>query len=559
MERFLLKGLDLFRGLFTMLGVDYDQLRVIVAIKLITDNRRQSVAYGRKEKKEPSNVFLITLAVYALLGMFVMLAMTYIASFMPVMILFFSYMIVMVALTLITDFSAVLLDTSDNTILLPRPVDGRTLFVARTVHILLYLSQLSVGLSIIPTVYVSISYGIGLGFLFVIGVVLAVIIALFTTNAIYLLIMWFASEEKLKNVINYFQIVMGIVIVGGYQILPRVLSRIDMSTYVFEWTWWKYLIPPIWIAGALEAFEYQYWDFPHFLVIALALVIPFGGFYIVSRYLTPIFSRKLGAMGSNADQPQQVKVSAGAKGVKSAGWITKVSGYVTFSSIERGAMEVVYRILGRDRKIKLKVYPAFGYIPIFGIVFLFRDQKSLMETWQTLPESHYYLVLIYLTFMIVQIAIFEISFSDEFKASWIYFSAPVEKPGEILSGMIKAIFVRLVLPGYIVIAAVVIFIWGISVVDDLVFGLLNNYLMMLTMAMISKRHLPLSMAPSTRSQSGNIARSMLTFLLLGLLGLTHYFLTMKPVLILAAIPIQAAALYFLDRAYRNTPWSRITL
>ena len=71
------------------------------------------------------------------------------------MIVFYTYIMVMISMTLITDFSSILLDTSDNTIILPRPVDSRTLFAARLTHILLYLGQLGLGLTVIPAIVVT--------------------------------------------------------------------------------------------------------------------------------------------------------------------------------------------------------------------------------------------------------------------------------------------------------------------------------------------------------------------------------------------------------------------
>jgi ABC-2 type transport system permease protein len=550
----LLKILDRFQWMFALMKVDYGQLRSIIAIKLTMDNRRQLVAYRKKENKEPRNVFAITVAFYALFGTFMALGMFSIKAFMPAMILYFSYITVMVAMTLITDFSSVLLDTSDNTIILPRPVDGRTLFIARATHILLYLSQLAAGLSIAPTILTFYMYGPLVGVLFIVGTILSVITALFITHAIYLLIMHFSSEEKLKNMINYFQIVMAVFIVGGYQILPRVLMRMDLNTYTFEWTWWKYLIPPVWTAGALETFAYNLWDAPHALLIVIALVIPIAGSYLVNRYLTPVFNRKLGVMGG-ATETQPIKSDK----VRKQSFVSKISTYVANAGFERGAFETVYRILGRDRKLKLKVYPAYGFVPIFGMIFIFGNNRNLTETWEMLPTTQYHLLLIYITFMIVQTALTEISYTDDFKASWVYFSAPIDKPGGILLGTMKAIIIRLFLPGYFVVSIFIFFIWGLKVWDDVLFGLLNNFLMVLGLAQINKKCLPFSLAPNMRNQTGNFVRSMLSFIMLATLGFGHYLFTKVDIVMLVAIPLQLIAIYIMARIYRETPWKEITL
>src|SRR5688500_17755417 len=130
MHTYLLRFLDLWKWLFLRLGVNYDQLRAIVEVKLTTDNRRQTVAYKTKRNKEPTNTFVATVLLYAVFGIFISFVIYTLPSFILSMLMFFTYIMVMIIMTLITDFSSILLDTSDNTIILPRPVDSRTLFIA---------------------------------------------------------------------------------------------------------------------------------------------------------------------------------------------------------------------------------------------------------------------------------------------------------------------------------------------------------------------------------------------------------------------------------------------
>ncbi|WP_331960913.1 hypothetical protein [Ohtaekwangia sp.] len=552
MNIFLLKFLDLFGWLYNRLGIDYAQLRSIVDIKLTMDNRRQIVSYRRKNDQEPGNSFLMTLLIYSVFGGFVALALYFTPSFVLSLVVFFSYIIVMIAMTLITDFSSILLDTSDNTIILPRPVSGQTLFAARLTHILLYLGQLAIGLTVLPAIVVIMKYGFILLAFFLLGVILSVLTAVFTTNALYLLIMQFASEEKLKNIINYFQIMMAVFIMGGYQILPRILERMDIANYVFEIKWWSFLLPPVWMAGALETIHFHLTDSLHIALTTCALLLPIAGAYLVNKYLSPIFSKRLGSMASSTEKTEKAKT-------EKASYIDKVSAWITNNPFEQGAFNLIYKILGRDRKIKLKIYPVFGYVLIFGAIFTMQGKRDIVATWHELPQTHYHIMLIYLSFMILQVALHEIPYSDDFKASWVYFSAPLDKPGEILSGMVKAIFVRLFIPGYCAISALILFIWGPHAVADILFGLFNNFLMVLIFSLISTRHLPLSMAPNVRSQSGNIARSLLTFLFIGLLGFGHYIFSKIPFVLLAMVPVQLGAIYLLLRSYKKTGWDDLTL
>ena len=69
-SKFLL-FLDIFKGLFQKLGIDYPVMRRILQIKLTLDGRRASTVLNNsnKEKKEENNNFIKSLGMYLLLGL----------------------------------------------------------------------------------------------------------------------------------------------------------------------------------------------------------------------------------------------------------------------------------------------------------------------------------------------------------------------------------------------------------------------------------------------------------------------------------------------------------
>lgn len=61
------------RPVFEKFGVNYAAMRHVLAVKLLMDARRTPIvlASGRQKKKKESNLFLKSLWVYALVGLFV--------------------------------------------------------------------------------------------------------------------------------------------------------------------------------------------------------------------------------------------------------------------------------------------------------------------------------------------------------------------------------------------------------------------------------------------------------------------------------------------------------
>jgi hypothetical protein len=310
------------------------------------------------------------------------------------MLAFYSYLIVMISMTLITDFSSILLDTSDNTIILPRPVSGRTLYLARLIHILLYLSQLAIGLSIAPSFAVFFNYGAVALLPFLSLIVFGVLIALLLTNAAYLFILRFSSEEKLRNIINYFQIAMAVLLMAGYQILPRVSNAVGFDSTSFEISWWYLLVPPVWLATTMDGIYNGIADAKHITMAVCATVVPVAGLYFVSKYLTPVFNKKLGALIAE----NHVKT----KRLVAKTWLSKVSGLINRSGVERASFELVYRLLGRDRKIKLKIYPTIGYLVVFGIAW-YMNKAIVTSVVEHSADTRYHIILFYLPFIITQV------------------------------------------------------------------------------------------------------------------------------------------------------------
>src|SRR6478609_1286718 len=131
MTWFWLKVLDLLKPLFTWQGVDYVQLRAIVGTKLVMDNRRPFSLRVQQQQKESSSSFIYTMLFGALIGFVISFVISSIPSLIISFTIYHSFLIVMIMMLLISDFSSVLLDTSDNTIILPRPISSKTFFAAR--------------------------------------------------------------------------------------------------------------------------------------------------------------------------------------------------------------------------------------------------------------------------------------------------------------------------------------------------------------------------------------------------------------------------------------------
>ena len=564
MTNFLIRFINLFRPLYEKLGVDFNQLKNIVAVKLTMDARRQSAATmrGWNKKDDASNRFTVALVILGFFGGFmsVFIAITptpYIGfSF------FFSFAMMMCIMTLISDYSAVLLDTADSVILLPRPVNSQTLFWSRMTHIGLFIGQIVFALMLIPLIVVGFKFGILAVVVFFILMILATLFALFLTTILYLLAIRYVSEEKLKDFINYLQIGMAVFFYAGYQILPRLIDFKNISDSTLTPSWWHLFIPPMWMSGTLDSVITGNFEGIRLVFVALSGIAPLGGMWLMSRYFSGGFSDKLTALAT--DYTTKSETSTPSVSDKKTGFMHHLSAWVTTNAVERGAFQLVWLQLSRDRKLKLRLYPQLVYGFVMFIVILMPFSKkgesfNLADIIESLSASRIYVILIYMSSLGLMTIATTIAYSDDFKAAWIYYALPIKRPGEILSGSFKAQMFKFFIPFFTIYAAIILFIWGFKVVDDLVFGLFNILLFSLTNLILDKPKLPFSEMATGNSQGGNSAFMIVSMLIFMVIGGVHFLLTRIPYAVAIAVPFQLLALYFLLKSYKEITWKKVHL
>ena len=556
MVKIFLWLISLFRPLINVRGIDFDRMMVIVETKLKMDQRRVYMNWRQGKRKENSNHLLMALIFYGFLGL-VMGSMIYlIDNFLTIMIFTHAYILFMMAMILITDFSSVLLDTTDNQVIMPRPVSSKTLFMARLIHILLYLLQFTLAIAAGSWLFTFIKYGLLTGLVLIITTLLAVLLAVFLTYFLYLAILHFSNEQRVREIITYFQIFMMVFFTLGLQVFPRLLDVIDIKQAV-DLKGYMYVLPPVWMAISVDAFRLMNFDSLHILMILLSCLVPLTGFWILFKYLAPGFANRLIALQGTSNKVKSkddniVKIERGSLS-------DRISSIACNTPVEKGAFGFTWKITGRDRNFRMQFYPGLAYILVIFFIFVIRGKDSVAENWRQLPETNNYLWLIYLSILSVASSLTLVTFNESFAASWIYHSTPVKQPGEIVLGMVKSLFIKFFIPIYILLFLIAFYIWGIMVIDDFLFGFFSNMFCFLVLAILSDHYLPFSRQPDTKQQAGRFFVIFIQILLVGALVGLHYLLISRTLLLYAVIPFLILGIVILLRTIRALPWSKIAI
>ncbi|WP_343303297.1 hypothetical protein AAHN97_17210 [Chitinophaga niabensis] len=558
MNKFFLYLVSLLNPVWRRLGVDVEQLRAILEVKLKMDDRRPS-AYTQarqQKKKEIKNGSWSVIIMSFVMGIFYLYAFFIAKDHFLQMLIWFSLFMMMMSTTLIADFTSVLIDVKDNFVILPKPVNDKTVVVSRMMHIVIHISKIVVPMMLPVLIYLFFETGAISALWFVILALLLCIFSIFLINAVYLIALQLTTPERFKEILNWIQMILSVLLFGIVYLAPRVMKNVNLAEVKLSDHTWLNLVPLTWFAGAWQAVTDGIYT-PQFLIfIALSFIVPFASLWLVIKIFAPSFNRKLAMLGgSGTDNGRPEKAQAVSSGIP---WYKRLARLLTSSSQERLSFELVWLITGRSREFKLKVYPSLAYVVIYFIYFFFTgEHTSAGEKWKHLPETKMFIFLIYSSSFAFITAISNLVYSDKYKSAWVYFAAPVESPGLLLMGAFKASLAKFFVPFYLLLSAFSLWVWGLKIMPDLILGFFNVIVINLAFAFIYLRRLPFSAELNIKQSAGTFIKGMLILIVPGVIGVGHYFIAGYIWLVLIFGLMSFAALYLLYAKYRETGWAKL--
>ncbi|MUG64725.1 hypothetical protein GNP94_01755 [Paenibacillus campinasensis] len=486
----ILRLLDRLQPLLRTTGIHYPTLRRILQVKLLMDRRRVPTLLSNRNRSEDEevNYFVRSLWLYALLGLMLVLFMMLETQYMLLMSLVMGILMFFIMMSMISDFSAVMLDVRDRSIIMTRPVDGRTVGMARAIHTAIYLLMLTGSLAAASLVAGLIKHGVLFFVIYVIELVLVNLLILVVTSVTYLLLMKYLNGEKLKDIINYVQIGLTVVLAVGYQFVIRSFNFAGMDM-AFEPVWWQLFLPPVWYAAPYEWLIGSGGSAWLYLLSALALIVPI--------ILLMLYVR---LMASFEQHLEKLAHSDAGRGRPRDRFDRMLSKLVCRTEEERSCFRFSAIMLRTEREFKLKVYPSLGMALFFPYLFLFSMSNS-GSAWSEVRESSFFYFLYMMPLMIIS-AVFMLKYSGKSKAFWLFGAAPFSNLDPLYKGALKAFVVKIYLPLYFVNATVFAFIFGSRIIPDLLGILLVGTAVVPLFGKVMLSDPPFSQSFSMANQSG---------------------------------------------------------
>lgn len=532
----LIKIVMKMRRFYERLGVDFEHFIWILRLKLTLDNRKQTIQEAMNNKPSKWGAGKQNLLVLGLIGVFMGLLMPmpldlyYKVSVLSGMNLFFLVMY------MVSDFSTVLLDVNDSTVIMTKPVNPKTMNAARITHIAYYMLSMFMALNAASFVLGTIAYGP----LFLLAMVFMMFslsfLIIFLTTILYSLLLKFFSGEKLKDILNMLQIVLAVITVIGYQLMGRMFEFVELELTVTV-KWWSYLLPSSWYAGLFKWVVEGTFTTEYVVMTGLAVMVPLILGLLLKAFILSRYEKYL--MKLSIEGQLVLRKKGPFRFFKE--WLMKV-----FASdhIEFAFMKFTDANLTRDRKLKLLIYPnhVLGLIfPFIMLINFFRGSDGFYATLESLNGGAQYLFL-YMASMFLMINFDLVKYSSNGNASVIFDSFPVKNKAVFYRGALKAYYLKFILPSMLFLSVLFGAIFGTTVISGIVLINVMTVLAMVLKGFVAGIFVPFTSEMGTTGNK-NLGAAFAMMAVMGAIAGGHYLLLkMNPLFIWVAIVVALVAI-----------------
>ncbi len=556
MNKFLLFLVMLPSAIWRSMGADVEQLRAILNVRLMLDDRKPvTLMRSQKQKKDRKYGSITNFVISLAMGFFYMFPVMVVHDRIFSLTIYFFLFLSVITFMLITDFSNVLFDARDKYILFPRPVNDKTLVLARLLHVFIYLFRVVLPMALPGWIVLGIVDGWKSAVLFPLPLLLLVFMTLFLVNSVYLLVLRLAKPEKFQDVINYFQVITSVVFFAVVYLVPRAFDRSDPADLaITNFPWLKYT-PPYWLASCWSWVGEPVLLAGSGIYSLLAIIVPVGCVFVLVKYLTPQFARRIGGI-----DVVDTGEGSGAKHTIVKDRLYQKLAYVFNKTDEaRAGFMIGWLQTARSRSFRMRVYPSFAFIPIYFIYLILQNREATFsEAYAHLGETHMNLMLMYMSSFVMITALTYLCVSEQHQASWIYYSAPLAVPGRVMIGAFKALVVKFFLPFFLLISVFVVYMWGPSSIWDILLAFVNVLVFIVSIARINFRYLPFSVLEQMKQSGARVMKSMISLLIPAVLGLGHYLAVNFLVLKIIFLVLSSVFLWLVWTSYSGTTWANLT-
>ncbi len=482
-------------------SVDWRQLRALLTVGIKLDLRTSRGGMGRG--KVPP--FVIAIITYTVMGTLMAVGLRPHGDLFAYSLFTMSAAMFMTALAVIMEYVTIVAHPDDFDVLAHRPISSRTYFWAKLGNMLFYVTPIALALTL-PAAIVG-SRSLEPGLLFGLFHVLGGIVACLATTAAVVLIytgtLKVVSYQRFTSIMTYVHSGVTLVLVLAYFLLPRMIEDNPMLLSLNRGAW-VYATPPAWFAGSVELLAGTGGSQDVYLILMAAA----GSALVIAAAMSTIsldYSRKISElMTSSVEAEERIDGRVRGRpffrlGLSSLGTGTERAGYVLMDAYMR-----------RDRKLRSRVYPAFGLpLAVYLTAVIRHDLHSpFVQSTDGSPVALQEIMGLYCIFVSLFFAT-AMTQTEQWKASWLFYAAPLGDPSGVLRGARRLVVWRYLVPFFLllfVLLSLAMPVLGAAVFILMVFPMCLTAFAILSLA---SPHMPLSQEVERTRQARQIAFFMI--------------------------------------------------
>lgn len=339
--------------------------------------------------------------------------------------LVFSTMMVFLAMTVLLEFSNLILRPDEYPIIAALPVGSKTFFAAKMVHLLAYVNALGSLIYLPPAVACAVANRNPLllpGFLLA-GALAATAMGL-SFVLLYALLLRIVDREAMQRVLGYVNMALTLVVYLGYFVAPRMIER-DSLTFFREFrSDWIYLAPPAWFAAIVDLAAGQIT--PKGLWASLAALAA-----LAAAWRAGMSKLSLEYAGTLADTVGRDEPRRKAGG---DGWASRLLRAVA-SSEDRAVWTLIRKQFQYDNRFKMSI---LSILPLTALyVFLAVSEGRMTPDPFLAPPGDaaaggYSLLYIAAALFPYMITLGTVN-SDSYRGAWVFYASPADRTRIIIS------------------------------------------------------------------------------------------------------------------------------
>jgi ABC-2 type transport system permease protein len=397
--------------------IDRDQLRLLLRTSIKLAWRGSTNPFtAMKAKKGKFPGFLVILLVNAAFSILFGMVVYSIPDLFAAIVLSSIGPLVLVSMQVLMEFSGTIVSPDDYQILSPHPVNSRTYFMAKLTYLLLYVSVLSISVSILPAIMAIAAHKNILAGAAV--MIIYWIVNIFSAGLmmnIFTLALRTVDRRRMEHFMGYVQFVFILVYYLGFNLLPRALENF-VKHFDIESMGWLKALPGYWYASWIKLLSR--WNTETFLWGMLGIAALFALGKLALSYLSLGYSESLARLGESKKTKQARRMPV---------FMRKFWNGIT-SYEERAVMTLVRAQFKNDIHFRLQI---FSILPVFilAIIIGFREGFAIRDPFAHGSGSGNMIgVLFALGMGLIPYAMhFNIQYSASWRAAWIFYSAPVDR------------------------------------------------------------------------------------------------------------------------------------